>query len=415
MNSSDQQCSKCGAALPGAPSFCQECGAYLLTHRGASALPPSIPVSKQNPLLMLEKMGGGESGKLGTDDLMAARFELAEQLEHSELYPAAEAEFERSLESRMRDGNASERFFKLWLTFWKKLDNAVSGIRQEISALRDNIESRPKAFDRLLALFDRDLNLLVREIEASGGDISKLLVFQMRVQQAWESLETLHMRVEALKIAENCAVLKKALIPYAYPENQEYAVAHLHLEFLDPKRGLSECKRVRDAIINRYENLSLNAIANRELAGRCSLMLARLEDLVDADSELYLKDGAAWFKAISRGWIANKPDLVANIASMNRSGLQDFISETTAEMNAAAQQTINVMNIFNEELAAKREDDDRDKQRQAEAADQSKLINDLIRQQQIHRQWSEGKFGSALMTDMFGSQVGAIVEGFQKK
>ena len=406
MEDTDSLCPACGVSLIKTLLFCTECGAFLANDDKPIPQDIQLPLSKQNPLLMLERLGGGGAAPLSPDDLIALRYELAEQLDQGELFGAAEAEFDRALEPKLREGKAGERFFRLWLGFWKKLDAGVKSIRQSIADLSHGTGKQPFALAKLQSVFDRELTALIAKMQEEGGDIGTLLTLQLRMQAAWEGLNTILLKIDALRIAENAAAFLE--------EMKDYDSLVIELISVDDD-GLRELwrtyKRFENLYATLHERFAVDEQASDELKRRHAEIVDATVKLIDTKSPVFIKDTEGWTAALTKGWIPSDEKHFRRIMSANAPELREIIESIEDEIADRATTAKGDFNrVVEKRLAEMKETSDV----QMAQSRQSEFIRELVTTQQALRQQAEGKFATAWVTAALGAEVGSVMEGLRK-
>jgi hypothetical protein len=403
LTNTTTQCSACSAQNSTQSPFCMECGAYQVVSQLPAVPKIHLPLFKQNPLGMLEKMNAGGAQQCSADDLIAFRYELAEQLEGSELLRAAEAELERALAPKLLERRAGERFFRLWLGFWKRLDEAVRKMREQIAEVATSVDNPPAVVLRLQQAFRDELTQVISTIEERGGDLEALLTLFAQMHAGWIRMNAVWLRVEALRVERNSI----AFLDEVRPTNILLARLEGENDGTGFKHVIEELERVGRLYRDANTVFASDQRANDELRKRHAELLSSMEKLVDA-GPMFVKDTETWFSGVTKGWPVSDPQDFEVIRSGTVDDVLDLMHGFRKPMDARITQLHQecadmVEGIKQESIGAA--------ERELSRKKQDAFIRELVTTQQALRQQSQGKFGSAWITATFGVEAGSAVEG----
>ena len=418
-------CDRCGAALRPQAAFCHACGHFLLKTERSAVVPP-LPVAKQNPLVALAgtftKRRDPRSAP-SPETLQQRRFmdlrSLAQLLDERELLPEAEAEYDRDIQPKKSEGSLSPLVYDGWRRHWKMLADAVYALRGRLgdqpaapwdSNDQETWTNEQPAWVALRGSLRAGLDAVVAQLGRNQGDMRELVRFEIRLQASISALRHLAAQLETLRLGEALAALGwvRDLLDGGIRDRGK-------VDDLDALLALS--KKIQAQYGDHRNRLHEDAAKGLAAAGLFDGVERDLARLVEIDQDFYL-GAQAWMKQVVHRLPDSVPGLRdkvlradhnegrALLASMDRalaSLITDFV-EQGRQCGSA---------LVEEDADARRARAERARSESA-AQMQADMLSELLTRQQVLRQQSEGKFGLALTTQVFGAETGALWEGLLK-
>ena len=153
--------------------------------------------------------------------------------------------------------------------------------------------------------------------------------------------------------------------------------------------------------------------AAQALAARYDSLDAALTQFVKADPEFYL-EAQTWFLHAAKRLVIGTPGLLERVLKANRSEAIELNKATVSTIYRLMQEFLEEVKRCAGELTEEAEQESQDADDERAESFRSDMVDELLTKQQALRQQSEGKFGLALATQMFGARAGATWEGLLK-
>lgn len=430
MYTSSSTCADCGGELRAAAAFCPACGRFQLKTTQAPVM-PKLPASKQNPLVALDGTfvprqrdpRSVPTPERWQQQLFMRRSSLEKLLDESELLSVAEGEFEREVAPKLFDGSMTPLVLDGWRRYWKLVSDSVHELRGRLGDQRDEpwstndteTWSNPHpAYAVLRKQLRTDLNALVAGLAGTHGDIVPLIQFELRLQGSLAALQRLTAQLEALRLGESLRAL-------AWVQDLNEAGIRNKHDIKDLGALIPLVEKAQEQFRDHRNRLHAQKEAAQALAARFDALDAALTKLVKADPEFYL-DAQEWFRRAAQRLVIGTPELLDKVLKANRTEASVLKEATESAIYRLMQEFLEEVKHCAESLAEEAEEERQDAARRREsraaaeraAAFQSNMVDQLLAKQQALRQQSEGRFGLALATEIFGAQTGAIWEGLFK-
>jgi hypothetical protein len=431
MHISSATCSSCGTPLRPAAAFCPACGFFLLKRNQATVVPP-LPASKQNPLVALDGTftprrdpRSAPTPERWQQRLFMHRSSLASLLEEGELSGVAEGEFEGEVAPKLFEGSMTPLVHDGWRRYWKLVSDSVHELRGRLGDQPDEAWdtndketwSNPHpAFAALRQRLRADLNAIVARLGETHGDMVPLIKFELRLQGSVAALQRLTSQLEALRLGESLHALTWIR------ELNEAGIRKKHdVDDMDALIKLAE--KVQEQFHDHRNRLHPQEASGQALAARYNDIEGALAQLVKTDPEFYL-DAQEWLQHVVRRLVfgTGTSGLLDKVLKVNRSEAWEIKEATQRAIYGVMQDFLEEVKRCAGELRQEVEQERQDAahRRESQAAAeraasfQSVMVDELLTKQQALRQQSEGKFGLALATQVFGAQTGSAWEGLFK-
>lgn len=379
------------------PPFCPECGAFQPTLATPELDLPEGALEFRNPMhFKADLPAQGTPASIGAKLTTRAKFEAATK--GSPFTAPALRQYAEELEPLIAEGRADGLFADLVAQYWARAGALVGhfkSLRKQASDSETQYPDQAALFQKLVLWGSEAAKPAMQAVVTEGSTYQlhlRALEFEFALgecQQAaykWSSF----LRVKRAKklgqpfLSHLAAHFESSSNPRAFVDKvTNLARTRMEAKFWDPEESYAA------AVLKRYQKLS-----------------SELAEVLVPQTPLVVLDWKHWFLAkgtvlMGKGWISAFP------ISHMKSSVEEIEQEVAEGEEALSSVVHEMLTLLKDNEAAQKAE--RDGKRAAR--ERSEAISQLVLEQQLARQLSEGKYGSALVTSFAGTTAGASFEG----
>lgn len=411
-----ETCAVCNLPIePRGSVFCCRCGAFQPAGSGPDPL-PAASIAKQNPSMAFAATFEAKPGYTATaQDMLLLKHQLAEAIDDTLLAHAARDEFDRLAAVHLRTGAMSPATYALWVAYWKKLSTAAEETISFLAQKRAEFADSPAMLvllEQHQALFDAFIGRLTTQ----PADISVFANLQLRLSLAVEAMEVALLRLRGILNLEKLHAFRWVI---------EFNESGYETLPADDETGANTARMLWEATSaatgpDAGAILSNDPFANTQLHARWKLLQESLVRAAGASPDFHL-NFTRWRNAAFKGWVSVLGLQVQELMD-SRLGLREISNivrqqEETIAANAklapaSLQQKIQAHAGISSTVSSRIAQ--MNNEAEVREREQDAFIEKLLAAEQSNRFMAQGRPGLALVTDLFGSRAGSIMEGLSR-